>query len=206
MNRKKVFGKAMGMLLAAVVFFGMIALAAEYGTQNDPLVSLSYINSVFAPEIKAQVEKSVDKQISTFSGQIDAKISSYKNSVDSKISEFVADNASFVANKDVIDTVSAAVAQRVQNQGTGTSSFSLLKISSGQTIVCSVGTEILLRLGSASCVSSGTPGLIDTTNAQNLPGGSALVKNHLYLCTVNGRGVTTSSGATVMIRGSYTVK
>ncbi len=205
MKKNKWLARTIGMSLAIIVFFGMLAIAAEYGTQNDPLVSLSYINSVFAPEIKSQIEKSVDKQISSFSGQVDAKIASYTNSVDSKISDFISDNASFAADKDVIDTVSETVAQRVQNQGEGSSTFSLLKISAGQTIVCSVGTEVLLRLGSASCVSSGTPGLIDTTDAKNLPGGSSLVKNHLYLCTVNGRGVTTSEGATVMIRGAYSV-
>lgn len=205
MKRNKWYAAGVGLVCTVLVFMGVIAIAAEYGGQDDPLVSLSYINSVFAPELQQQIDKKVEKQISAFSNQVDTKLASYSDNVDKKIAEFVAENASFAAEREVLDSIAQTVASRVGSQG-NTASFALVKLSAGQTLRCSVGCEVLLRLGSAVCVSTGTPGLIDTTDAKNLPGGSALSKNHLYLCTVDGRGVSAPSGATVLVRGGYTIK
>ncbi len=205
MKKKKWSATVIGLVLTAVVFMGVIAIAAEYGGKDDPLVSLSYINSVFAPDLQAKIDKNIENKINAFSNEVDNKLSSYSNNLDKKIAEFTAENASFAADSTVLESIAQSVASRVGNKGQ-TASFTLVKLSAGQVLRCSVGTEVLLRLGSAVCVSSGTPGLIDTTSAKNLPGGSALSKNHLYLCTVNGRGVSAPSGATVLVRGGYSIE
>ena len=65
--------------------------------------------------------------------------------------------------------------------------------------------------GSASatftvCVSPADPGLIDETTAATLANGGALVQNHLYMMTIDGRGVRATAGTTkVLARGSYSV-
>lgn len=205
MKRKKWCAAGIGIVLTAVVFMGVIAIAAEYGGKDDPLVSLSYINSVFAPDLQKKIDKNIENKFKAFSNEVDNKLGSYSNNLDKKIAEFTAENASFAADSTVLESIAQSVASRVGNKGQ-TASFTLVKLSAGQVLRCSVGTEVLLRLGSAVCVSSGTPGLIDTTSAKNLPGGSALSKNHLYLCTVNGRGVSAPSGATVLVRGGYSIE
>ena len=69
-----------------------------------------------------------------------------------------------------------------------------------------IGCEVMLRVGTAVCVSPSSPGLIDETAATALNNGSALVQNHLYMMTIEGRGVRATAGTTkLLVRGSYTV-
>ena len=66
-------------------------------------------------------------------------------------------------------------------------------------------TELLLRSGTATCVSDSSPGLVDMTDGATLANGGALKANHLYLATIEGRGVRASTAVTIMVRGEYTV-
>ena len=64
----------------------------------------------------------------------------------------------------------------------------------------------MLRIGSASCVAPSDPGLVDETTGSTLANGGALVQNHLYMMTIDGRGVRAAGGTVkVLARGSYTV-
>ena len=87
------------------------------------------------------------------------------------------------------------------------SSFAVVTIPAGKTLVGDIGCEVMLRVGGATCVSPSTPGLIDETTGGTLENGKALVKNHLYMMTIEGRGVKAGSGTVkVLVRGSYTIK
>ena len=90
---------------------------------------------------------------------------------------------------------------------TGTaSSFAVVTIPAGKTLVGDIGCEVMLRVGGAACVSPSTPGLIDETTGGTLENGKALVKNHLYMMTIEGRGVKAGSSAVkVLVRGGYTI-
>ena len=96
-----------------------------------------------------------------------------------------------------------------QSGGTGSASsaeFTVVTLSSGQTLTGDIGCEVMLRIGSASCVSPSNPGLIDETTAATLNNGSALSVNHLYMMTIEGRGVKAGAAATkLLVRGSYTI-
>lgn len=84
--------------------------------------------------------------------------------------------------------------------------FVLVTMSSGQTLKGTVGTEVLLRVGTASCTASSAPGLIDTTNASTINDGAPLEKNHLYMMTIEERGVrATAATVKLLVRGSYTI-
>ena len=85
-------------------------------------------------------------------------------------------------------------------------SFVVVTLSEGQTLTGGIGCEVMLRVGSAVCVSPSDPGLIDETTAATLANGGALVQNHLYMMTIEGRGVRATAAVTkVLARGSYTV-
>ena len=85
-------------------------------------------------------------------------------------------------------------------------SFVVVTLNEGQTLTGGIGCEVMLRVGSAVCVSSSDPGLIDETTAATLANGGALVQNHLYMMTIEGRGVRATAATTkVLARGSYTV-
>ena len=85
-------------------------------------------------------------------------------------------------------------------------SFTVVTLSSGQVLTGDIGCEVMLRVGTASCVSPSSPGLIDETSASTLNNGGALVQNHLYMMTIEGRGVKATAATTkLLVRGSYTV-
>ena len=140
----------MAVLTCCLAAVGVYAAAA--GTADDPLVTMSYLNSTFMDEIMAKVEQLAD------------------------------------------------------NQSTG-DSFAVVTVSKGQTVQLSLGAEAMLRVGTAKCVASGSPGLVDTTAGSTLGGGSALQTNHLYMATIDGRGIQAASETVkVLVRGGYTIK
>ena len=94
--------------------------------------------------------------------------------------------------------------------GTGTSgtnaTFAVVTMTKGQILKGDIGCEVMLRVGTAACVSPSAPGLIDETAAGTLNNGGALVQNHLYMMTIEGRGVKATAATTkLLVRGTYTV-
>ena len=84
--------------------------------------------------------------------------------------------------------------------------FVLVTMKKGETLKGTVGTEVMLRVGTATCTASSAPGLIDTTSAGSIDNGAALSKNHLYMMTIEERGVkATAATVKVLVRGTYTV-
>ena len=110
-----------------------------------------------------------------------------------------------------VDQKIAARNSQLLQQSGGTSGvsgaeFTVVTLSAGQVLTGDIGCEVMLRVGTASCVSPSSPGLIDETTAGTLNNGGALSANHLYMMTIEGRGVKASSGTTkLLVRGSYTV-
>ena len=90
--------------------------------------------------------------------------------------------------------------------GTSSGAFTLVTLGQGQSLVGSVGCEVMLRLGSAVCGASDAVGLIDTTGGTVLASGEALASNHLYMVTISPRTVTAATAATLLVRGPYTIQ
>ena len=154
-------------VLVVLVLSGLLSMtvtvASGVGTDNDPLVTLSYLKETFTKDILKQV---------------DEKIAARNN-------------------------------QLAQQVGTGAqtaSEFTVVTLSNGQVLTGDIGCEVLLRVGTAVCVSPSAPGLIDESGAAVLNNSGALVQNHLYMMTIEGRGVKATAATTkLMVRGSYTI-
>lgn len=153
-------------VLAALLLTGIVAFAADYGTSEDPLVTLSYITSIFKPSMITEINN---------------KVESAKTELETKFNN------------------------QLNGSGSGANEFKVVSLSSGQTLIGDVGTELMLRIGSASCVASSSPGLIDTSSGAVLNGGAALSTNHLYMVTVEGRGIKAAGEVKIVIRGTYTI-
>lgn len=156
------------MLALSLVLSCTVSLAAEAGSSQDPLVTLSYLNDTFLGQIMEQV---------------DAKIAQ--------------------RNSQIVQELGG----QTSSGGTATAStFTVVTLSSGQTLTGDIGCEVMLRVGTAACVSPSTPGLIDESAGSTLSNGGALVQNHLYMMTVEGRGVRATAATTkLLVRGSYTI-
>ena len=170
MNTKKNrwFLRAVVLLVLSGILSTTVSLAAEAGSEGDPLVTLSYLNDTFLNTILTKV----DQKIAARNSQI---------------------------------------AQQLGGQAGGTASgtaasFTVVTLTKGQTLTGGIGCEVMLRVGTAACVSPSSPGLIDETSAGTLNNGGALVQNHLYMMTIEGRGVKATAATTKLLaRGNYTI-
>ena len=98
-----------------------------------------------------------------------------------------------------------ALKQHPSQGGTASgASYTLVSLSSGQTMSLGVGCEVLLRVGSASVQADSSPALIDLSSGATVNAGAALTKNHLYMATIEGRTLTASApDVKLLVRGSY---
>lgn len=79
--------------------------------------------------------------------------------------------------------------------------YQTVTLTAGQTLRGGVGTEVLLRSGSATASSA----LSDATAGSTLAAGGSLTTNHLYFVQADGAVVRTNAGATLMVRGGYSI-
>ena len=98
-----------------------------------------------------------------------------------------------------IDQQSQLLEQQIASANT-TVNFSAVSLTSGQTLRCSAGCEVVLRSGTATA--AGT--LSDVTTGTALNEGAALAQNHLCLAASSG-GVTATGSVSLLVRGAYTV-
>lgn len=174
--------KRLAALVAGLMFIAssLSVLAAVQGSKENPLITLSYLKDVFSKTILQETDTKILQDKASFEKKLDDKISAYR--------------------------------MEMNNQGntggnSGSGVFSVVDVASGQTLTGSVGCQIMLRIGSAQCVSAGSPGLIDATLGSVLEDGMSLVKNHLYMVSIEGRSVRAVGGAVkLMVQGSYTIK
>lgn len=169
---------AVCVLLAGTVLTAFVALAADAGGQGDPLVTLSYLNETFLGQILTRVDEKLAERDQKLSRDLEEQI----NQVEREL---------MGQGGIAVDGVAAV--------------YSEVTLNAGETLWGEMGCEVLLRSGSAVCVSEGsTPGLVDTTGGGSINNRGALQKDHLYLMTAQ-RGVEASDQVTLLVRGEFTV-
>jgi len=83
----------------------------------------------------------------------------------------------------------------------------VVELSPGKSLIGFSGTEIILRSGTARAVDSNLGGLCDVTAGTDLRSGEEIPRNHLLIVPRDdGRGISATSHAIVMVRGKYTLK
>ena len=190
-------------LVAVMMIAGLGVIAAEYGSQSDPLVTLSYIEKVLLPNAQKDVDKTVSNAMEDFEDALSDSDKTIQSYIDKKLRSF----ASGDVDEELIDAIAASVLEQAGGSVTaGEVSWSVIQVPAGSTVVCEVGVQAILRVGQATCVAAGTPGLIDLSNGETLENGGALAANHLYTASIQGRGIYTAQGCTLLIAGSYTIQ
>lgn len=166
--------------LAALCLTVGVSMAAGEGTQADPLITLSYLTKTVIPAILEQV---------------DGKAESHQQELVDKLDQSVRD-------------YSAKMEELVGEESTQhTAVYTVITLQKDQQLNMDIGCEVMLRIGTAKCVSSSSPGLINTTAGSSLNNGEALVTNHLYMATIAGRGIkATTDTVKVLVRGGYTIE
>ncbi len=165
------------MLFAAVV--AVVALVSSlttlavtnYGSSDDPLVTLSYLNETVTPSIQNKLNELLDERLDELAREL-------------------GESGGFPSG------------------GGQAAGFTVVTLNAGETVVCGVGTEIMLRIGSASSAGPEVPRLIDETGGQSVfDAGVPLTVNHMYMVTIKENGVKATSDYTkILIRGEYTIQ
>lgn len=174
------------MAAALVLLLAGVSVYATAGSESDPLVSLSYLNETFLGTVSDKVQSMIQSRDASLKAELSAEISR--------------------AEKELAAQYGSTGGSNVPGSYTAPT-FVVVTLEKGQSIIGEVGCELMLRVGSATCVADSTPGLIDTTDATTLGSGKSLTTNHLYMATIDGRGATaTTSGAKILVRGDYTIR
>lgn len=99
-----------------------------------------------------------------------------------------------------LDSKAQELEQKISSSG---GAFSAVSLSAGQSLYCGAGCEIILSSGGATA--SGSSGFSDVTSGEAVNLGASLQANHLYVASAEGSAVSSPSGATVLVRGRYTM-
>lgn len=162
-------------VLLAAALFFGIASAVGEGTETDPLVTLSYINDVFEKHVLGLFTDDLDSRTQALQTELDERVTALEEKYGG----------------------TAELAER--------STYKVVTLSDGQTMTCSRGTELMLRVGSAAVTAGNSPGLVDTSTAGSLENGEALVKNHMYMVTIEGHGIRAQGVVKIVARGEYEI-
>lgn len=157
----------------SAVFF---AVGATQGSITDPLVTLSYLTDIFTPEILGKVEETTASSVLSYQEELAITLSQLEASI---------------------------IEQMDSNDVGSQSTFQVVTLTDGQVLTAEVGSEFILRSGTATAVA--TPNLMDTTTGGLLGGGGTLDVNHLYLSLAETQGLRATSECVVMVRGTHNV-
>lgn len=100
------------------------------------------------------------------------------------------------------------VADAVASVEAARGDFMPLTLRAGQRVAGAVGTELLLRAGSATAYAQdGGSALIDTTDAADVAHDAVLAPNHLYMVAALNNGFVAAEDDTmVLIAGDFTLQ
>ena len=157
MNRKKWTITLSAILLVLLSVAGYFAIAAEYGTQEDPLVTLSYVNNVLSPQVMQKLNEELNKKATEVSAEIDTKVKAASDEIDKKIAEYQAAAASGTLSEEMISSIADAVIAKMQAEKDDEETakapvWELVTLKKGQQINFRLGCEFVLRVGEATCI------------------------------------------------------
>lgn len=189
MRKQRIFCKTLiGMIVAFVLMLGTIAIGV---TQNDPVLSLSYINNTVKPAIMAQIEQKVIQKMTGTP----------------KITETGERVVSQISGDNVISEAADRVLEQLQLQNKylfTTNGRKTITLSKGDTITGLAGTTFLMRSGSATVV---TRPIINISHGVEVKAGSTVAQNTNYMISADdGSGVRIASpSATIAMDGTYRI-
>ena len=168
-----------GILVLAVIVLisgATLLAAATPGSPDNPFVTLSYLNDSFRPQIINEIRTAEAELTLAF----DIKIVELEALLEAEYGEALTPPGDAVG-------------------------FEVISLSRDQSLSCSVGAEIMLRIGTAVGVGE-APALVNYTGGETLSSGESLTANHMYLVTIEGNGIrATADTVRVLVRGSYVV-
>lgn len=172
-------------ILALLSAMTITVLAASYDSSEDPIISLSYLESVFRPKLVEEYEA----KIATLEAKVDALSGG----------TYTPDTSVPAETEPATDTTTTI----------GTT-YVVEELAYGDCLYAEGPVDILLRSGSAMCISNENPsqGISDYTEGMEIYHGEDLTINHMCLIPRgDGRGIMAKAQSVfVMVRGEYRIE
>ncbi|NOU95071.1 hypothetical protein GC093_17840 [Paenibacillus sp. LMG 31456] len=157
----------------------------QAGTIDDPVITKSY----FEQNISLKVAEEMNKQTIT----------------EDKVKQIIA--AELGNNKGNSNGSTNPQQPSVVVPDSGNTSLTVLKLEPGQTLYGGPGTEMIVRSGKVTIISSDENGVPDVTSGKDIVAGATVELNHLLIIPREGRGIKADpklkQDIYVMVRGSF---
>lgn len=174
------FPKILTAASAILLAFGTAAFAVYgAGSEQDPIISLSYVSDTYVNDILKQVETQTKTQLDAAQKNLESKLPDTQNLEDQ-----------------LAVATAKALGLNASTRASSSNSF-----TNGTKIQLAKITEICLTSGSAN-IASGE--LINVTTGKIISSGASLVRNQLYLSPSANNVIKLTSPAKVDISGNYT--
>lgn len=196
MNKKRLT-IVFSIIFGAVLMVSAIFSASAY-SDSDPLITLSYLQEIFAPSLKQEILSDIENG---FVSEDEIQPESEPENAPETEQETVPAVSEQENRAESVDNI----ADTSQSP-----SYTLLELSHGQTVMAQSICEFIVRPGSKVAVISPFPsqGIADITNGVEVLSGEMVSINAYCLIPRggDGRGITViGEKAYVMIRGDYTI-
>ena len=195
MNKRRFIISTGAVLMVAMLATGYAAVAAEYGSADDPLITQSYLEKVLMPSLTAKAEAAAKSEAAAYTSDMTARINQVTDAIGTQLQSLA--NA-LVTDEDFVERV----AQAGGGTGTAQAEWQTVTLSAGKTLKLDAGTQVIVRTGSASAAGTG---LTDVTAGSRLTAGDTAVASHLFMATQDGAGLKAGASARVLVSGGYTV-
>lgn len=183
-------------MVAVLMVAGLGVIAAEYGSQSDPLITLSYIEEVLLPDTKEDVDEQIQEALADYEDLLGDQTKDVEKYIDKQLRSFAAGDV----DDALIAEIATAIVQQMDASLPANAPWAVVDVPAGYTVACEAGVQVILRAGQASCDGA----LVDLSNGETLTSGN-LAANHLYTADAQGRTLI-SQGCILLIAGSYTVR
>ena len=200
---KKIIKIISCIILATALAFGALCVyAANYSSEDDPLISLSYVNEVLLPQIKDMIYQVIR-------GEDISDILATTPAETTEASEITEEPTT--AAPETTAEPEELFPEGTVNTG---SKFAVINLLEGQTIFASVNScEVIVRSGSTKVISPYTvkweeQGVSDITDGKEIYNDEMVPNNHnIIIPRDDGRGIVALEGGSwVMVRGDYIIK
>ena len=175
-------------VILLTLFMSTFALGASenYSTENDPLVSLSYINGVLTPAFEAYVDEKVNSV-----------------SVD-EVAAALMNNESF---KEYVASVIAAQTHGGAYGSSTSEDFMTIELAAGKKIKANGKCEIIVRTGQAAAYCTSEGAVKDISAGKTLKNGDAVVLANLIEISYAGDAgiISLTTPTEILIRGEFIV-
>ncbi len=206
---KRIVKIAACVLVAAVLALGALVAASEnsYSSEEDPLISLSYVNKVLLPQVKEMI---LDTLAGVEIGDIIVTAPPVTTEEPEETTEEPVETTT-APEETVAPEPEETFPSGTVNTG---SKYVVVNLKEGEVLYASVNAcEVIVRSGKATVTSPFTvkweeQGVSDTTDGKELYNDDTVPTNHtIIIPRDDGRGIVVGEGgAWLMVRGDFIVK